>query len=418
MLHLTSRINAFLKDAFYWYAVAGTEGKTRAERQSIYIFAVVILAANVAILGSALFYFFYDPEATWLGNLLCLANSVTLALPIVGRRNRFLTEILTSILVGLFVTGLCYVYGAGAGFNTILLIGVMFLAMECGTKRPGSMAIVTAPLLILFVFLPILFPQPAPYLPISPELIEMMSRGNVVSTIGVTLLSFLVILARTEKAEEALELEYARSEMLLENLLPSGIAKRLKENPTSTIADEHTCVTILFADIVGFTPLASAMEPNALVTLLNSIFSEFDDLVVRHRLEKIKTIGDAYMVAGGLEHTNPRHLQSMADLALDMLAATARLSETADKPIKIRVGMHTGKAVAGVIGTQKVFYDVWGETVNTASRLESHGEPSRILVTASTKTLLDDVFCFERRGITEIKGMKPTELFWLISRQD
>ena len=215
-----------------------------------------------------------------------------------------------------------------------------------------------------------------------------------------------------------MELEHERSELLLENLLPAEIAMRLKQNPNTIIADEHPSVTILFADIVDFTPRASAMDPKALVALLNTIFSEFDDLVAQHGLEKIKTIGDAYMVAGGLEQENPDHLKSVANMALDMQEAVARISIRAQNPIKIRVGLHSGKAVAGVIGTKKVFYDVWGETVNIASRLESQGEAARILVTASTHSLLQDDYLFERRGITAIKGMKPTELFWLVGKRE
>lgn len=418
MPQLISRINACLRGAFKWYAISSTEKNTRNERQAIYIFAVVALAANATILGAALFYFFYDAQATWLGNLVCILFSVSLSLPIIARRNRFIAEILASFLVCIFGTALSYIYGADAGFNMHLLIGVLFLTLECSTKRIGKLVLVTAPPFALFVLIPVLFPHPVTYLPISTELVDSMFRGNVALVICMTLFTFILIMRRTEQAEDALELEHKRSELLLENLLPAEIAKRLKQSPNKIIADEHPSVTILFADIVNFTPRASAMEPKALVALLNTIFSEFDKLAALHSLEKIKTIGDAYMVAGGLEQANPCHLKSVANMALDMMEAVARISGGAKEPIEIRIGLHSGKAVAGVIGTKKIFYDVWGETVNIASRLEGQGQAARILVTASTQSLLQDDYLFERRGVTEIKGLNPTELFWLVGKRE
>ena len=189
MSQITSTISAYLRDALEWYAISGTERNTRNERQAIYIFAVVALTANATILGAALFYFFYDAQATWLGNLVCILFSVSLSVPLIARRNRFLAEIVTSILVCIFCTALSYIYSADAGFNMHLLIGVLFLTLECGTKRLGKLIVVTAPLFFLFSQIPNWFPNPLSYLPISTELVGFMFRGNVALVIGMTLIT-------------------------------------------------------------------------------------------------------------------------------------------------------------------------------------------------------------------------------------
>ncbi|MCE8527311.1 adenylate/guanylate cyclase domain-containing protein [Ruegeria pomeroyi] len=220
----------------------------------------------------------------------------------------------------------------------------------------------------------------------------------------------------TERAEDALEAEHARSEALLYNLLPTEIAARLKDAPDQTIADSLDHTAILFADIVDFTPRSARMTPEDLVSFLNRIFSTFDELAAKHGLEKIKTIGDAYMVAAGLPHPIDRPVHRVAEMAFDMLDALRDLSAELNDPIDIRIGLHAGPVVAGVIGHQKLFYDVWGDTVNTASRMESHGQPGRIQVTAAAREALKDAYDFEPRGAVEIKGIGRLETWWLAQR--
>ncbi|MCP4318891.1 MAG: adenylate/guanylate cyclase domain-containing protein [Hyphomicrobiales bacterium] len=218
-------------------------------------------------------------------------------------------------------------------------------------------------------------------------------------------------LIRVQK--EQIEYEHARSERLLENILPAPIAERLKREPDKIIADDLLQVTILFADIVDFTPRASKMTAPEAVAVLNRIFSKFDDLANEFGLEKIKTIGDAYMVAGGLPEPRADHASAVANMALKMIAATSEIGEDMGEAVSVRIGIHTRPAVAGVIGTRKFFYDVWGDTVSTASRLESHGISGRIQVSEETYQVLSDDFTFEKRGNVHIKGKGDVMIYFL-----
>jgi class 3 adenylate cyclase len=205
-----------------------------------------------------------------------------------------------------------------------------------------------------------------------------------------------------------IQTEQEKSERLLLNVLPKPIADRLKQGQ-HTIADNFTEVTVLFADIVGFTELASALSPTELVQLLNQIFSVFDHLVEQHDLEKIKTIGDAYLVVGGLPTPRSDHAEAIANLALAMQEAIGQFTLPNHHPhcnhaLKMRIGIHTGPVGAGVIGTSKFAYDLWGDTVNTASRMESHGVPGQIQVSAVAYELLKSHYLFESRGAIEVKG--------------
>jgi class 3 adenylate cyclase len=204
------------------------------------------------------------------------------------------------------------------------------------------------------------------------------------------------------------------NEQLLLNVLPAPIATELKRHP-GIIAQRFDDVSVLFADIVGFTPLSARLSPAELVEMLNRLFSTFDELADRHGLEKIKTIGDAYMVAGGLPEPRPDHLQAMATFALDMANAMQEL-DAAEGGLQVRIGINVGSVVAGVIGRRKFNYDIWGDTVNTASRLESHGEPGRIQVSEAVYLRLRDTFAFESRGTIELKGKGPVSAYFLTSR--
>jgi class 3 adenylate cyclase len=197
--------------------------------------------------------------------------------------------------------------------------------------------------------------------------------------------------------------EREKVERLLLNILPQPIAERLKQEPI-TIADSFTEATIMFADIVGFTPLSARLSATEIVNLLNQIFSTFDQLAERHGLEKIKTIGDAYMVVGGLPTPRPDHAELVAEMALDMQQEIANFSREFDESFSIRIGINTGPVVAGVIGLKKFIYDLWGDAVNTASRMESHGIPNCIQVSQTTYDLLQDKYLFEERGVIEVKG--------------
>ncbi len=215
---------------------------------------------------------------------------------------------------------------------------------------------------------------------------------------------------------EALSREKARSEELLLNVLPPAIADRLKAGQKA-IADGFSQVSVLFADIVGFTKMSARLTPEELVGRLNRIFSSFDDLVDKLHLEKIKTIGDAYMVAGGLHSHEYDHANAIAEMALAMRRRAAEFSREFHDDLDIRIGIHTGPVVAGVIGKRKFIYDVWGDTVNVASRMESHSNPGSIQVTNDAYELLKDLYEFEERGEIEVKGKGRMRTWFLVDHK-
>jgi class 3 adenylate cyclase/HAMP domain-containing protein len=216
---------------------------------------------------------------------------------------------------------------------------------------------------------------------------------------------------------QELSAEKQTSERLLLNVLPGPIADRLKTGE-SLIVDRFDAVSVLFADIVGFTTFAQGTSPEELVTMLNELFSSFDKLAEQHGLEKIKTIGDAYMVVAGIPSPIADHATAIAHMGLDMIASLEAYSKKHGKTLTIRVGIHTGSVVAGVIGTKKFIYDLWGDTVNTASRMESTGLPGKVQVTEATYQLLKDQFSFEPRGPIEIKGKGLMNTYLLLKQND
>jgi len=218
------------------------------------------------------------------------------------------------------------------------------------------------------------------------------------------------LLARV-RTHLALDHLHRENQRLLLNVLPAPIAEKLKKH-VGIIAERFDDVSVLFADIVGFTPLSARLSPTELLELLNRVFSDFDELAGRQGLEKIKTIGDSYMVAGGLPEPHPDHLASMASLALAM-HETIRQVGNDFGGLSLRVGLNVGSVIAGVIGIRKFIYDVWGDTVNTASRLESHGEAGRVHVSDAVFLRLQDRFVFEPRGTIELKGRGPMNTYFL-----
>lgn len=222
----------------------------------------------------------------------------------------------------------------------------------------------------------------------------------------------------TERRQTEAELYHHRreAERLLTNVLPQPIAERLKRKP-ETIADYFPSVTVLFADIVDFTKLATQISPTQLVTQLNQIFSEFDRLVDLYGLEKIKTIGDEYMVAGGLPLYHPNHVQAVAELAIAMQRSITQFYFEPNKPFQLRVGIHNGPVIAGIIGKRKFAYDLWGETVNLASRMQTQGMAGRIQVTPTIYQQLQGLFSFQERGTIEVKGVGQMTTYWLTQQQ-
>jgi len=221
---------------------------------------------------------------------------------------------------------------------------------------------------------------------------------------------------REQAFTEQLRAEKEKSEALLLNILPRTIVQRMRQGEIE-IADRFADVTILFSDLVGFTSLAARFPPSRVIELLNRVFTEFDRLADEHGLEKIKTIGDAYMVAGGLPEARPGHALAAADMALRMIEVVREAGEVLGETLHVRIGIHTGPATAGIIGRHKFIYDVWGDTVNTASRMESHGLPNRIHLSSATFHAIRDSFECAPRGALEIRGKGMMETYLLLHRR-
>jgi guanylate cyclase len=248
---------------------------------------------------------------------------------------------------------------------------------------------------------------------------EIVITFFVLNVLGVSTTVFVVIryfIGERERILDALRIEQDRSERLLLNVLPPSIAQRLKEQP-AVIADAFDSATVLFADIVGFTAYASAQPPEDVVGVLNDLFSRFDRIAERHGIEKIKTVGDGYMAVAGLPEPRADHDEAILDAALDMRNAIHRFTHETGVDLAIRIGIATGPVVAGVIGNKKFSYDVWGDTVNMASRMESHGVAGAIQVTSAVKARLVDRYEFEKRAPVNIKGKGPTTTYLLRERR-
>ena len=240
-----------------------------------------------------------------------------------------------------------------------------------------------------------------------PEAAKILFFSVNLATASAVIFAFAGYFVRTALAEKA------KADWLLLNILPEKTARMLKSH-TAIIAEEFESVSVLFADIVAYTAYSSGRKPAEIVAKLSEIFQRFDELAVFHHLEKIKTIGDAYMVVGGLPEPRPGHEHAMAAMALEMLSAIASVRKEDGTAFAIRIGIHTGPVVAGVIGKSKFAYDLWGDTVNIASRLESSGEANRIQVSEDFQRKLAADFVFDRRGPIQIKGKGEMQTFFLL----
>lgn len=236
---------------------------------------------------------------------------------------------------------------------------------------------------------------------------------NLVAVPAITFSLLYYFIGQKNRAMALRRVEREKSEGLLLNILPPEIAARLKADDR-TIADHFDSVSVLFADLVGFTPLSAALPPNEMVELLDEVFTGFDALVEKYGLEKIRTIGDSYMVASGVPRARPDHAHALASMALEMSAFIRNRPGRETRPLDFRIGLGSGPVVAGIIGRKKFIYDLWGDSVNMASRMESHGIPGRIQITRDSYELIKDAFECEPRGLIEVKGKGQMETWFLL----
>jgi class 3 adenylate cyclase len=285
-------------------------------------------------------------------------------------------------------------------------IGALGVAAACPLPGKFNSSLFLASSLCMVTWLYWSFPNAGPYW-----------ASNIVATcvMGIVIEKFTFEAALREFSHrQGIERQRERADELLYNVFPQSVAKSLKDGQRSVAM--HGEVTILFADIVGFTHLSSRILPTQLLSLLEDIFGKFDLLAQRHGIEKIKTIGDAYMAISGAPVVIDHQVERMADFALAIVKVCNQVSNTTGFDLAMRVGIHTGPVVAGVIGSSRLCYDLWGDSVNTAQRLESQGEPNSICVSEQVYFKLRDQFVFEDRGLIDLKGKGPTKSYVLKKR--
>jgi class 3 adenylate cyclase len=298
------------------------------------------------------------------------------------------------------------------GIYPAVPLSVAVATAWAGGYRRWTLAIVTWFVVVPFAYLLYqLEAETEPLMPLLNGTVQSAAMFAAVLILGEAMRNRRAL----DRANRLLQAERERSEQLLRNVLPGPVADRLKGGE-AVIADRFTEVTVLFADLVDFTRRSRRSSPEQVVQVLDDLFSALDRLAERHGLEKIKTIGDAYMVVGGLPEPRPDHAQAVAEMALALRDEVPRHRDPDGRPLAVRIGIDTGPVVAGVIGRRKFSYDLWGDTVNTASRMESRGVEGCIQVTERTYRRLKDRYAFQRRGPIQVKGKGMLDTWFLVSR--
>ncbi|MCL4768665.1 MAG: adenylate/guanylate cyclase domain-containing protein [Hyphomicrobiaceae bacterium] len=300
--------------------------------------------------------------------------------------------------------------GRSSGIHLQYIIAAAAPFVVFGLERLRLVTAVVVIGLVLHLVAWFQFPSEVALIRADQEVLDSLYTQAAISTVGLIAASIWYAFRLVERAR-------AETDTLLRNILPDSVADRLKARPGELVADSHDEVSVLFADISGFVALARSLGAAKVVDLLNHIVSEFDKLAARHGVEKIKTIGDAYMAAAGLPEPAEDHAERLARMALDMLETVARVRAETGLALQMRVGMAAGPVLAGVIGTRKFSYDVWGDAVNLAARLESLGAPGRIHVCPVCRERLQHAFDLESRGLTEIKGVGRQETWFLVGQR-
>ncbi|MEX0591762.1 MAG: adenylate/guanylate cyclase domain-containing protein [Xanthobacteraceae bacterium] len=250
------------------------------------------------------------------------------------------------------------------------------------------------------------------------DLRAFLSVQALVNTIIINTIVILYALILLQRAESELERQRARAEALVNVVLPDAVARRLRSGEETRIADRIDCVTLLFADLVGFTPVAHTEDPERVVAYLDEFVRAFDLMCDTYGVDKIKTIGDAYMAAGGLHGRGRESAVAVGKLALEMLNVQERRPPIGGHRLQLRIGIHSGTAIAGVIGETRISYDLWGDAVNIASRMQSQGAAGRIQVSEAYRVVVADEFSFEDRGTTEIRGIGATHTHFLLGARE
>lgn len=403
-----------LKSAISTWLHIGSANYSKRQTQRIILTNVMIsVTAVISLIHATLFTLYDFNQLKWAIFLLLIIGTTILATPFLNRKHPYLGSVYNLTMWLGYGCSLIFIFGSASGVHFYFLAGAASAILIMGVyQNPLSILSFTVQIGLFIYFDYHMIPM-AVFLHLTPFFIISLHFSAIVLSMLFIYCMVYYAFYLAQLAEDALENEYKYSENLLANMLPSSIAAQLKRNQGETIAESHDNVSILFADIVDFTPRAQSQNHRDLVQFLNNLFTRFDLLAEKYGLEKIKTIGDAFMVAGGMPDPQVDHATRVAYMALEMLEETRKYAAETNEAVELRIGVHIGPAVAGVIGTKKPLYDVWGDTVNTASRLESSGACGKIQVTHQTKKLLDKTFHFEKRGKVEIKGKGELDTWYL-----
>lgn len=314
------------------------------------------------------------------------------------------------------ITVLCVYLGTGSGLQFYYVVAAAIMLVVLGTDHIVLAATLSAVGAATVIVLEFLVPNDTGTQP--PWSFRASFVLTVITAWILVIATIWFALREIRRAREAMEAEYERSEQLLTNILPATIADRLKDPSRTIIADKYDDASILFADIAGYTKRASDTTPSELVRFLDRLYTDLDRLVDQHGLEKVKTSGDSYMVVSGVPEPRPDHAEALACLALDMAAAVADLKDPQGRAVPLRIGLASGPVVAGVVGARKFFYDVWGDAVNVASRMETTDVEGRIQVPEELYERLNHAFVLEERGEVEIKGKGTMRTWYLVGRRN
>jgi len=378
---------------------------------------ILNLTASMAVFVSAGFGFVQilaEPQLWWTGIINIVGAAIYAIVPLLHRFGELLPPLtfIGTAYVSIFT--ICWFVGTGSGLQFYFLVAACLIVLQLGVDRIFLAAILAAIAAGMVITLQFLVPRDTGAQPV-----WALSLYFVVTTISACVMVVTTVwysVREIVRAEAAMEVEYERSEALLANILPSSIADRLKDPARNIIADKYDDASVLFADIAGFTERASDMEPEQLILFLDRLYGDFDALVDKHGLEKIKVSGDSYMVVSGVPQPRADHVEALAALALDMAEAAGLLKDSRGDALPLRIGLASGPVVAGVVGSRRFFYDVWGDAVNVASRMETTDSVGRIQVPEEVYRRLKDDFVLQERGVVEVKGKGLMRTWYLIGR--
>jgi adenylate cyclase len=359
---------------------------------------------------------FVGQDVVWIAMVNLASGAIFLMIPLLYRFGELVAPLVFYFVAYATITVVCWHLGTGSGMPFYYLLAATLMVLILGVDHLVLASVLAALGGATVIALEVLVPYNRG---VQPD--WAFKFGFILTVISAFVMVVAVAwyaLRETRRARLAMEAEYERSERLLTNILPATIAQRLKDPSRNIIADKYDDASILFADIAGYTKRASDTTASDLVRFLDRLYTDMDALVDRHGLEKVKTSGDSYMVVSGVPEPRDDHIEALACLALDMADAVADLKDPQGREVPLRIGLAAGPVVAGVVGARKFFYDVWGDAVNVAARMETTDVEGRIQVPQDVYERLNHAFLLEERGEVDVKGKGVMHTWYLVGRRD